>query len=40
MITLDKFTRSENYHSWVDSMELWFIGNGCEDHLTTTGTYS
>ena len=33
MITLDKFTGSENYLSWVDFVELWF-----EDHLTTTET--
>ena len=38
MITLDKLTRSENYRSWANSMDLWFIGNGCEDHLTTTDT--
>ena len=38
MITLDKLTRSENYQSWADSMDLWFIGNGCEDHLTTEDT--
>ena len=35
MITLDKLTGSENYQSWADSVHLWFIGNGCEDHLTT-----
>ena len=35
MITLDKLTGSENYQSWTDSVDLWFIGNGCEDHLTT-----
>ena len=35
MINLDKLTGSENYQSWVDSVDLWFIGNGCEDHLTT-----
>ena len=38
MITLDKLTKSENYQSWEDSVDLWFIGNGCEDHLTTTDT--
>ena len=38
MITLDKLTGSENYLSWADSMDLWFIGNGCEDHLTTVDT--
>ena len=38
MITLDKLTRRENYPSCEDSMDLWFIGNGCEDHLTTADT--
>ena len=38
MITLDKLTGSENYQSWADSVDLWFIGNGCEDHLTTMDT--
>ena len=38
MITLDKLTGSENYQSWADSVDLWFIGNGCEDHLTTADT--
>ena len=38
MLTLDKLTGSENYQSWADSVDLWFIGNGCEDHLTTTNT--
>ena len=38
MITLDKLTWSENYQSWADSVDLWFIGNGCEDHLTTAHT--
>ena len=38
MITLDKLTRSENYQSWVDSVDLWLISNGCEDHLTTADT--
>ena len=38
MITLDKLTGSENYLSWADSVDLWFIGNGCEDHLTTADT--
>ena len=35
MITLDKITGSENYQSWASSMDLWIIGNGCYDHLTT-----
>ena len=38
MITLDKLTGSKNYLSWADYVELWFIGNGCEDHLTTANT--
>ena len=38
MITLDKLTMSENYQSWTDSVDLWFIGNGCEDHLTIADT--
>ena len=38
MNTLDKLTGSENYQSWADSMDVWFIGNGCEDHLTTVDT--
>ena len=38
MITLDKLTESENYQSLVDSVDLWFIGNGCKDHLTTADT--
>ena len=36
IITLDKLMGSDNYQSWVDSVDLLFIGNGCEDHLTTT----
>ena len=28
MITLDELTGSENYQSWVDSVDLWFIVNG------------
>ena len=38
MITLDKLIGSKNYQSWADSMDLWFISNGCEDHLTTMDT--
>ena len=38
MITLDKLNGSENYQSWADSVDLWFIGNGCEDYLTTADT--
>ena len=29
---------SEIYLSWTNSVDLWFIGNGCEDHLTTANT--
>ena len=36
MITLD--TGSENYQSWANLVDLWFIGNGCEDHLTIVDT--
>ena len=38
MIILDKLTGSKNYQSWAGSVDLWFIGNGCEDHLTTEDT--
>ena len=38
MITLDKLIGSENYQSWANSVDLWFIVNGCEDHLTTADT--
>ena len=38
IITLDKLTGSKYYLSWVYSVELWFIGNGCKDHLTTVDT--
>ena len=26
MITLDILTGSENYQSWADSVDLWFVG--------------
>ena len=38
MITMDKLTGSENYQSWADSVDLWFIANGCEHHPTTADT--
>ena len=38
MITLDKLTGSENYQTWADSVDLWLIGNGCEDYHTTANT--
>ena len=34
IITLN-YKGSENYLSWADFVEPWFIGNGYEDHLTT-----
>ena len=38
MNTLDKLTGSKNYQSSADFVDLWFIGNGCEDHLITVDT--
>ena len=38
MITLDKLTGRENYQSWADSVDLWFIRNDCEDYLTIADT--
>ena len=38
MITTDKLMGSENYMSWANYVELWFIGNGCEDYLTIMDT--
>ncbi|RVW90825.1 Retrovirus-related Pol polyprotein from transposon TNT 1-94 [Vitis vinifera] len=35
MITLEKLVGSENYLSWSASVELWFMGQGYEDHLVT-----
>ena len=34
-ITSEKLIGSENYLSWSASVELWFIGQGYEDHLIT-----
>ena len=34
-ITSKKLIGSENYLSWSASAELWFIGQGYEDHLIT-----
>ena len=34
VITTDKLFGSQNYASWSASVELWFIGQGCEDRLT------
>ena len=35
MITSEKLVGSENYRSWSASIELWFMGQGYEDHLVT-----
>ncbi|RVX22923.1 Retrovirus-related Pol polyprotein from transposon RE1 [Vitis vinifera] len=37
MITSEKLFESENYLSWSASVELWFMGQGYEDHLVTQG---
>ena len=34
-ITSEKLIGSENYLSWLVSVELWFMGQGNEDHLIT-----
>ncbi|KAL6333578.1 hypothetical protein AAG906_028763 [Vitis piasezkii] len=34
-ITSEKLIGSENYLSWSASVELWFMGQCCEDHLVT-----
>ena len=34
-ITSEKFIHSENYLSWSASVEIWFMGQGYEDHLIT-----
>ncbi|RVW92474.1 hypothetical protein CK203_042673 [Vitis vinifera] len=33
MITSEKLVGSDNYLSWSASVELWFMGQGYEDHL-------
>ncbi|RVW36510.1 Retrovirus-related Pol polyprotein from transposon TNT 1-94 [Vitis vinifera] len=35
MITSEKLVGSDNYLSWSASIELWFMGQGYEDHLIT-----
>ena len=35
MITSEKLVGSDNYLSWSASVELWFMGQGYEDHLVT-----
>ena len=37
-ITTEKLVGSDNYASWAGSVELWFIGQGLEDHLITTAS--
>ena len=34
-ITSKKLIGIENYFSWSTSVELWFMGQGYEDHLIT-----
>ena len=34
-MTLEKLIGSENYLSWSAFVELWFMGQGYEDHLIT-----
>ena len=38
LIIMNRLKGSENYQSWANSITLWFTGNGCEDHLTSTET--
>ena len=35
MIASEKLVGSENYLSWSISVELWYMGQGYEDHLVT-----
>ena len=35
-ITVNRLKGSDNYQSWANFVKLWFIGNGVEDHLTST----
>ena len=35
MITSEKLVGSENYLSWSAFVELWFMGQGYEDHFVT-----
>ena len=34
MITVNRLKGSDNYQSWANSVTLWFIRNGVEDHMT------
>ena len=36
MITVNRLKGSDNFQSWANSITLWLIGNGVEDHLTFT----
>ena len=36
MITVNRLKGSDNYQSWVNSVTLWFTGNGVEDRLIST----
>ena len=36
MTTVNRLKGRDNYQSWVNSVTLWFTGNGVEDHLTST----
>ncbi|XP_019149943.1 PREDICTED: uncharacterized protein LOC109146754 isoform X1 [Ipomoea nil] len=33
VITSEKLCGSQNYHSWSDAVEMWFMGQGVIDHL-------
>jgi len=33
VITSEKLCGSQNYHSWSDAVEMWFMGQGVSDHL-------
>ena len=36
MITINRLKGSDDYQSWANSVTLWFIRNGVEDHMTST----
>ena len=36
MIIMNRPKGSDNYQSWANSVKLWFIRNGVEDHFTST----
>ena len=35
MIIMNRLKGSDNYQSRANSVKLWFIGNGVEDHFTS-----